>query len=308
MRIDRDRLLRLGTFWLRPDFVLRVVARFQRIAGFDRSIALASSALTAMVPLTMLVGALVPHDVDSASRIIRHYDLSGPGAQAVRDAFGPAADVEASIGIVGFLLLIVTVLSFTRAVQRLFEQTWELPPLSVRNSFNGAKWLAAVVLYFAISGSVTGSIDRGVEQLVAWAIIAPLLAGFLILSGRLLSAQRIAWRDLVPFGIVGGGLLALYQFGATIYAPYAFNNYAARYGVIGVVLAMVSSLFGAMVVLVGSAALGREVRLELDRIRDGIRPSDDDVSKQWDIVIAGVRERQAGAKAWIARHRPKRSP
>jgi len=232
---------------------------------------------------------------------------SGPGAQAVRDAFSPAADVEASIGIVGFLLLIVTVLSFTARGSEAVRADLELPPLSVRNSFNGAKWLAAVVFYFAISGSVTGSIDRGVEQLVAWAIIAPLLAGFLILSGRLLSAQRIAWRDLVPFGIVGGGLLALYQFGATIYAPYAFNNYAAERRDRRV-LAMVSSLFGAMVVLVGSAALGREVRLELDRIRDGIRPSDDEISKQWDIVIAGARERQAGAKAWIARHRPRRSP
>ncbi len=38
------RPLRTLTFWLRPAFVLRVLARFQRVAGFDRSMALASSA------------------------------------------------------------------------------------------------------------------------------------------------------------------------------------------------------------------------------------------------------------------------
>ena len=41
-RVDRERVVRTLTFWLRPEFVLRVVNRFQKVAGFDRSIALAS--------------------------------------------------------------------------------------------------------------------------------------------------------------------------------------------------------------------------------------------------------------------------
>ena len=53
-RVDRERVVRTLTFWLRPEFVLRVVNRFQKVAGFDRSIALASGALTAMIPLTIV--------------------------------------------------------------------------------------------------------------------------------------------------------------------------------------------------------------------------------------------------------------
>ena len=49
--------MRTLTFWLRPEFVLRVVNRFQKVAGFDRSIALASSALTATIPLAILTSA-----------------------------------------------------------------------------------------------------------------------------------------------------------------------------------------------------------------------------------------------------------
>ena len=50
-RVDRERLRRTLTFWLRPAFVLRAFNRFQRVAGFDRAIALASSALTALIPI-----------------------------------------------------------------------------------------------------------------------------------------------------------------------------------------------------------------------------------------------------------------
>ena len=75
-------------FWLRPDFVLRCVRRFQALEGFDRAIALASSAFTATIPLTILVGAILPSR-DAADSVIRRYDLSDEGAQAVRDAFAP---------------------------------------------------------------------------------------------------------------------------------------------------------------------------------------------------------------------------
>ena len=57
-RVNRERVLRTLTFWLRPEFVLRVLNRFQKVAGFDRSIALASGALTATIPLTIVTSAV----------------------------------------------------------------------------------------------------------------------------------------------------------------------------------------------------------------------------------------------------------
>ena len=41
--MSRERVVRTLTFWLRPEFVLRVVNRFQKVVGFDRSIAPPSS-------------------------------------------------------------------------------------------------------------------------------------------------------------------------------------------------------------------------------------------------------------------------
>lgn len=303
VRIDREQLLRLLTFWLRPDFVLRVVARFQSVAGFDRSMGLASSAMTATIPITILVGALLPVPSDTASRIIERYELSGDGAEAVRDAFQPISDVDTSLGIIGFLLLVFSLLSFTRAMQRLIESAWELAPMSIRNTVGGAKWLLALILYLGVTGVVVSLIDVGPREMLATIAVIPITFAFFIWSAMTLSSGRLKASDVIPFAAVAAVLLALYEFGASFYTPTAFNSYASRYGVIGVVFAMISALFGLMLAIVASAAVGREVRVELDNIRDGIRPSDDEIKKQWDIVIEGARIRRDAVREQLGRLR-----
>jgi len=54
---------------------------------------------------------------------------------------------------------------------------------------------------------------------------------------------------------------------------------------------MISAFFCVMVVLVGSAAAGREVHDELERIRQGEARADDEVRRQWDAVTAEARSR-----------------
>jgi uncharacterized BrkB/YihY/UPF0761 family membrane protein len=304
-QINRERIRRTLTFWLRPAFVLRTLNRFQRVAGFDRAIALASSALTAMIPLAILAGAMLPQagGKDAAQRIIDRYDLTGGGAEAVKDAFSPAAGTETEISVVGVLLLVVAVLSFSRGAQRLFEQTWELKPLSVRNSVNGLLWIAGLIVYLGASGWVHGVLDVSRLQIGANLVLLPLSCAFLVWSGRLLTAKRIAYRGLIPFGAVGAVLLALYATGAAVYVPHLFSSYATRYGVIGAVFAMISALFCVMLVLVASAALGREVSDELERIRSGERPPDDEVRREWDAVIAEGRSRWGVMREQIDRRR-----
>jgi uncharacterized BrkB/YihY/UPF0761 family membrane protein len=307
-RVDRERVVRTLTFWLRPEFVLRVVNRFQKVAGFDRSIALASSALTATIPLAIIASAVSSHlgGKDTAERIIDRYDLSGGGAEAVKDIFSPASGTNTSLGLVGFLFLLVAVLSFTRAVQRLFEQTWELSPLSVRNTFNGLLWIAGLTAYLGISGVLHGALGRSRLELTATLIDVPVSAVFLGWSGWVLSAKRIPRDALIPFAVVGSLVLALYSVGAVVYIPHLFSTYSTRYGVIGAVFAMISALFCVMVVVVGSAAAGREIRDELDRIRRGERPAEDEVRRQWDQITTEARSRWDTLRQQIHERRRRR--
>jgi membrane protein len=306
--IDRERVVRTLTFWLRPAFALRVVNRFQKVAGFDRAVALASSALTAIIPLAIVTGAVLSKVgvKDAADRIIDRYDLTADGAQAVRDAFSPPEGTSTSVGVVGVLFLLLAVLSFTRAAQRLFEQVWELKALSVRNSVNGLIWIGALAVYTVLTGTIHGEVDAGRFDLVASVIIVPLTFVFLVWSGWVLSAKRIPRADLVPFGIVGAVLLGIYSVGATVYVPHLFSTYASRYGVIGAVFAIISTLFCVMVVLVGSAAVGREVTDELGRIRRGERPPDNEVRREWDALIEEARLRWATLREEIERRRRRR--
>jgi len=300
-RVDRERVVRTLTFWLRPEFVLRVVNRFQKVAGFDRSVALASSALTATIPLAIVTSALAAQlgGKATAQRIIDRYELTGAGAEAVKDVFSPPSGVTTSLGVVGLLFLLVAVLSFTRAVQRLFEQTWELDPLSVRNTFNGLIWTGGLAVYLAVSGILHAALGRGRLELSAALLATPVTAAFLLWTGRVLSAKRIPRGDLVPFAILGSALLGAYSVGATVYVPHLFSTFATRYGVIGAVFAMISTLFCVMVVVVGSAAAGREIHGELDRIRRGERPAEDEVRRQWDEVTAQAQSRWDTLRAEI---------
>jgi uncharacterized BrkB/YihY/UPF0761 family membrane protein len=309
-RVSRERVVRTLTFWLRPQFVLRVVNRFQKVAGFDRSIALASGALTATIPLTIVTSAFASQlgGKGTSERIIERYDLTGGGAEAVTDIFAPASGTSTSLGLLGFLFLMVAVLSFSRAVQRLFEQTWELTPLSVRNTFNGLLWIGGLAAYVALSGFIQAALGRSRLELAAALLGMPLSAVFLAWSGWVLSAKRIARQDLIPFAVLGSVLLAAYSVGATVYVPQLFSTYATRYGVIGAVFAMISALFCVMVVVVASATAGREVRDELGRIRRGERPAEDEVRRQWDEVTAEARSRWETLRLQIAKRRRRRHP
>jgi uncharacterized BrkB/YihY/UPF0761 family membrane protein len=296
----RERIVRVLTFWLRPDFVLRVIGRFQKIAGFDRAIALASSALTAVIPLTIVASAIATKfgGQSTADRIIARYDLTGGGAEAVKDALSPPSGTSTSLGAVGFLFLLIAVLSFTRTVQRLFETTWELKPLSVRNSVNGLAWTGLLTVYAGATGVIHGIFGDGNLELTAAVIDIPVSVVFLMYTGWMLSAKRISRTDLLPFAIAGSVLLAIYSVGASVYLPHLFSTYATRYGVIGAVFAMISAFFCVMVVLVGSAAVGREIHDELGRIRRGERPAEDEVKRQWDDITTEARSRWDTAQAW----------
>ena len=241
--MSRERVVRTLTFWLRPEFVLRVLNRFQRVAGFDRAIALASGAFTATIPLAILVSAVASHlgGRETAARIIERYELSGGGAEAVREIFASPAGTSASLGIIGFLFLLVAVLSFSRGVQRLFEQTWELEsaerPQHVQRAVLDRRALGAMSASAAL---IHAALGRSRLELTAALLAAPLTAVFLAWSGWVLSAKRIARRNLAPFAILGAVLLAAYSVGVAVYVPHLFSSYATRYGVIGAVFAIIS--------------------------------------------------------------------
>jgi hypothetical protein len=92
-----------------------------------------------------------------------------------------------------------------------------------------------------------------------------------------------------------------------VYLPHLLSSYAARYGVVGAVLAMISALFVLIVAIVAATAVGREVSDELDRIRRGERPPEDEVRQEWNALVNEARLRTQTLRERIdhLRHRDK---
>ena len=298
-------VVRALTFWLRPDFLVRCLRRFQLVEGFDRAIALASLTFSALIPLGIVVsGALSDHTI--GDHLVERYGLEGNGATAVSDLFDTGEDLASSFSFFSAFLLLVTILSFSRAIQRMFERTWELPPLSVRNTKNGLIWMCGLVVYAVITGVVRANYNSGVLEILTGALLGVLSVVFVVWSGVLLSNRRITRHELLPAAILVAAVAALLAIAGDIYVPRLFNSYAGRYGAVGAVFAMISWLFVLMVGLVAAVAVGREVGDEIDAIQRGEKPSNEQIQAEWAQVRTQAHEARQRVSDWRAERKEKR--
>src|SRR5262245_19674566 len=155
------RTLRERALWPIDTFVgffREWIRRFFAVQGFDRAMAIGAYAYSALIPAVIVYSASVRDEKSFADTLIDKFELSGSAADAVRDAFGSSSStVQSSVTWFGVLLLIIAGLSFARAMQRLYEGAFDLPPLSMRNTTWALLWLLILLL----AAVVRPLIDRG---------------------------------------------------------------------------------------------------------------------------------------------------
>ena len=122
-----------------------------------------------------------------ADTLIDRFDLTGSTADAVRQTFGGGTG-GASLTTLGVLIVIFSSLSFTRAVQRTFELTWDLPKRGMRSTGWNLAWVAAFAAYLTIFPVVRGWFHGWPYNLVS------LCGTFLLwlITPYLLLARRVA--------------------------------------------------------------------------------------------------------------------
>ena len=101
---------------------------------------IASQALTALVPLLLLISSLAPADRrDVVSRaLIRRFELSGDAADAVREVFARPVGTS-SIGLLSVVILLFSGVSLARRIQRMYRDAWRLEAVpGVRDSLNSS--------------------------------------------------------------------------------------------------------------------------------------------------------------------------
>lgn len=241
-------------------FPRRCLRCFFAVQGFDRAMVIASQAFTALIPLVILTSAMLPTEnhASFADAIVRKFALTGDSATAVQTVFAPSG--EASIGVLSVLLLLLSGVSLSRRLQRMYLEAWQLPRApGVRASLYAAVALGALILELGLlsfirtllrqipydwAAGLTGSL---VTSVVVWTSIPWLLLN-----------RRVAWQRLLPAGLLAGGLSTLWGYATTVYMPRLMASYSDRYGLFGVTIALVGWLLCISFIIVGATAVAAE--------------------------------------------------
>jgi membrane protein len=222
--------------------VHRLVDPLLRFNLIDRSLALGAQAFGALIPLLIVIETAQPGNESLADELIERFRLTGAAADTVRTAFSA----------LGVIVLIVSTLSFTRRLQRLYEETWSLESRGLRGTGWGLAWIA----FFALYGVLHPLLDSAVNGLasVLLSIGGALAIG--LVTPYLLLGRRVPGRRLLPqAALTAVGITALGAWTA-VYMPHAIGSSAASYGAIGVAFAMLTWLWGLGIVMVIAAVYG----------------------------------------------------
>jgi membrane protein len=228
--------------------------RLVAVQSVDRAVALGALAFSALFPLMIVYGAVVPFaDARSlAADLVKRLHLKGAAAATVHEAIAPPTAVAHGVTVLGFVLVLVSALSLARGLQRLYELSYKLSPVGVRGTLWHLLWIALLPLYLSLRPLVTG-IAGG-----SWRVIGSLLLGSLawLATPYVLLGRRLSWRRLLPGAILTDLGMSALGVVSIVYLPHSVSSSAGRYGTIGVAFALLSWLVLTGFVLVGAATGG----------------------------------------------------
>lgn len=242
---------------LEQTLVGKLVERLLELNPFERSLALGAKLFTAVVPLSILLSTLVGGPNLLVTRLIDGFGLTGAGASALTQLFDvPSAQVWNVITLVGLLVAGYSLLSFARALQRIYEDAWHLSPLRTHGITWGSVWVVAFAVYFSLSTPLArllyehGFRVSGTIVSLVWGTILWLVTPFILLG------RRVHLRVLAPGGITGAILLVAFNLGSNLYLPHSMTANVHRYSLVGVTFTLLSWLFAFSLTLVAAAACG----------------------------------------------------
>ena len=229
--------------------------RFVQVEGAQQATVLAAQAFTSLIPFLVVGAAFGPGDEDIADRINERFDLHGSAARSVEALFNDSAQVESAITWVSIVILILSALSFTRALQRMFQRAYETEPGGLGEAWRGLAWLAAFALWVVVSSPLRETLDDLAG--VVFAICISTAMGFVVwLATPIILLGGMDWRRLLPGALVSAVLGALLGAASGIYVPILLEWSADKYGLIGIAFSIQSYLLAASFVIVIGAVIG----------------------------------------------------
>ena len=250
----------------------QILRRFLDVEGTQQATILAAQAFTSLIPFFVVGAAFGPGESDLADRIVERFDLRGSTARSVEALFNDAGQVESTVTWVSIIILVLSALSFTRALQRMFQRSYRVEPGAWTDTWRGLAWLVGFGVWIAVSSPLRESLSD-VAGLV-FAIGLSTAMGFVVWlwTPRILLGA-MDWRRLLPGALVSAVLGALLGVASGIYVPVLITWSAEKYGLIGIAFSIQSWLLAASFVVVIGAVVGavasEDLADRLDRLGRG---------------------------------------
>lgn len=240
------------------EFAMETLRRFFAIEGAQQATVLAAQAFTSLIPLMVVGAAFAPGDSDLADRIVERFGLEGQSAQSVNQLFASAGETESTITWISVAILILSALSFTRAIQRVFQRAYERAPEGLKDQQRGLTWVLCLGVWVTLLAPAHETLEDAAG--VLFAVLVATGTGFVLwlLTPMILLGER-DWRRLAPGALVSGLLGAAIGVASSIYVPILMDWSAEKYGLIGIAFALQSWLLVMGFVVVVGAVVGSVV-------------------------------------------------
>jgi membrane protein len=240
------------------ELCFHALRRFLAIEGAQQAAVLAAQAFTSLIPLMVVAAAFSPGSTDLADRIVERFGLEGDSADSVHQLFASAGETESAVTWISIVILVLSALSFTRAIQRVFQRAYDRPSEGLRDQQRGLTW----VLCLGVWVTLLAPLHESLEDLagIVFAVLVSTVTGFVLWLGTpmLLLGER-DWRYLAPGAVVSGLLGAVLSVASSIYVPILMDWSAEKYGLIGIAFALQSWLLAAGFMVVVGAVIGATV-------------------------------------------------
>jgi membrane protein len=245
---------------LEGTLVLDYLERLRHLQVVDRAMTIAAQLFVALLPLVLLAaGALSGADGEAvAEELIRRLRLEGGAVAAVRALFDMPDDVQRNVNTLGVLVVAFSAVTLSRRLGRLYESSWDLPPMGARALWRAVVWVPVATTYLV----VTTQIRQWLAGHGAWTVVGVLVVmaggGFLLWwwTQHFFLSARVRWSTLVPGALAHAfATVAVALYGA-VYVPRTLASQAAQFGPIGVAFAIFSWLFAFAVAVVLAAVFG----------------------------------------------------
>jgi membrane protein len=242
----------------RLPFITSLTRQMVDVSLLDSSTRLAAQAFLTAIPVFIAVAAFAPPSVrdqliDSATYAL---GLSGASLDQVQMAFGTTDDpTRETSGTVGVLVTLVSATACSRALQRVCERSWHLPPAGLRLiAWRWVVWLLVWLAALVVQGLVRDGFGAGAWLGLPLSCVSSILLWWW--TQHLLLGSRVAWLPLLPGAVLTGIGAVVLAWASRFYMPRTLNRSLAAFGPLGMVFTVLSWLIVLFTVVCVGIATG----------------------------------------------------